>query len=68
MQPVLEIMLYPMRDGVSWGATIRWSERDVERMMRILGGASREHLLGVIGAVFDTRSNGIVAHVDDTPR
>jgi len=56
--PVLEIMLYPMRDGTHWGATIRWSERGTERTMRIMGGMSREQLLGVIGAVFDRRSSG----------
>lgn len=60
MPPVLVITLYPMRDGTSWGATIRWSERDVERTLRILGGASRKELLGAIGAVFDCRSGGTV--------
>lgn len=64
MPPVLEIMLYPMRDGIHWGATIRWSEREVERTMRIMGGASREQLLGVIGAVFDRRSDGRIADAD----
>lgn len=62
MPPVLEIMLYPMRDGTHWGATIRWSEREVERSMRIMGGVSREQLLGVIGAVFDRRSDGTIEH------
>ncbi len=62
-------MLYPMRDGIHWGATIRWSEREVERTMRIMGGASREQLLGVIGAVFDRRSGGTIADdVDNAPR
>lgn len=55
MAPVLDVTLYPMRDGVHWGATIRWSEHGVERTMRIMGGISREQLLGVIGAVFDRR-------------
>jgi hypothetical protein len=44
-----------MRDGVHWGATIRWSEHGVERTMRIMGGISREQLLGAIGATFDRR-------------
>jgi hypothetical protein len=57
--PVMEIMLYPMRDGIHWGATIRWSE-DGERSMKIMGGISREQLLGVIGAVFDRRSGGTI--------
>jgi hypothetical protein len=57
----MEIMLFPMRDGVHWGATIRWSERGAEKTMRILGGATREQLLAVIGAVFDCRSGGTIA-------
>lgn len=60
MKPVLEIILFPMRDGIHWGATIRWSERGTERSMRIMGGASREQLLGVVGAVFDRRSDGTI--------
>jgi hypothetical protein len=60
MPPVLEIMLYPMRDGVHWGATIRWSERNVERTLRILGGVSRTQLLGAIGTVFDRRAGGTI--------
>lgn len=58
MQPVLDITLYPMRDGIHWGATIRWSERNIERSLRILGGTSRTQLLGAIGAVFDRRADG----------
>jgi len=66
--PVLEITLYPMRDGTNWGATIRWSEHGAERTMRIMGGISREQLLGVIGAVFDCRSGGTIGLDADPPR
>jgi hypothetical protein len=52
---VLEIMLYPMRDGVHFGATVRWAEDGSERTMRIMGGISRMELLNAIGAVFDKR-------------
>lgn len=68
MPPVLEIMLYPMRDGTHWGASIRWSEDGVERSMKIMGGVSREQLLGVIGAVFDRRSGGTIEPHDVSPR
>lgn len=68
MPPVMEIMLYPMRDGVHWGTTIRWSERGEERVMKIMGGISREQLLGVVGAVFDQRSGGTIKTHADTPR
>lgn len=54
MPPVLEIMLYPMRDGVHWGASIRWPEDGSERSMKTTGGISREQFLGAIGAVFDS--------------
>jgi hypothetical protein len=56
--PVLEIMVYPMRDETHWGATVRWSENGVERRMRIMGGRSRAELLEAVGAVFDRRSGG----------
>lgn len=58
MAPVLEIMMYPMRDGIHFGATIRWSEHGEQRTMRIMGGVSREQLLSVVGAVFDRREDG----------
>jgi hydroxylamine reductase (hybrid-cluster protein) len=57
-----------MRDGVHWGTTIRWSERGEERVMKIMGGISREQLLGVVGAVFDQRSGGTIKTHADTPR
>jgi hypothetical protein len=68
VKPVLEIMLYPMRDGIHWGATICWSERSAQRTMRIMGGVSREQLLGVIGAVFDHRSGDTVKADADAPQ
>lgn len=60
MPPVLEIMLYPMRDGLHWGVTVKWSEKGVERCMRIMGGRSREELLSAVGAVFDRRAGGTI--------
>lgn len=64
----MEIMLYPMRDGTHWGTTVRWSERGEERTMRIMGGISREQLLGVVGAVFDQRSGGTIGPDANPPR
>jgi hypothetical protein len=58
MSPVLEIMLYPMRDGTHWGATVKWSDGGAERCLRIMGGKSREELLGAVGAAFDRRADG----------
>lgn len=60
MPPVLEMLLFPMRDGVHWGVSVRWSENGVERCMRILGGKSRTELLSAVGAVFDKRSGGTI--------
>jgi len=68
VNPVLEIMLFPMRDEKSFGATIKWHERGSDRSMRILGGASREQLLGVIGAVFDRRPGGTISVDANAPK
>jgi len=64
----LEVLLYPLRDGVRWGARLRWSDHLGERTMRIMGGVSREQLLTAIGAVFDRRSGGTIKPDADSSR
>lgn len=66
--PVLDITLYPLRDGIHWGATVKWSENEAPHMMKLRGASSRELMLAAVGRLFDRRSDATLEADAESPR